>query len=90
MPEQTRNKIAVRLEQSPVRARKGQGQKGEGKISRNPVTFDPDQPILRKPPWIRIRLPGHNRVEALKARLRENHLVTVCEEASCPNIHECF
>jgi len=81
MPEQG-NKIPVRLEQSR--------QTGESKISRNPVTFDPDQPTLRKPPWIRVRLPAHNRVEALKARLRENRLVTVCEEASCPNIHECF
>lgn len=82
MPEQTRKDLAVRLEQSR--------QTGERKIALNPVTFDPDQPTLRKPAWIRVRLPGHNRVAALKARLRENRLVTVCEEASCPNIHECF
>jgi lipoic acid synthetase len=37
-----------------------------------------------------VRLPQGNAVQQLKARLRENSLVTVCEEASCPNIHECF
>jgi lipoic acid synthetase len=47
-------------------------------------------PTLRKPSWIRVRLPQGNAVQQLKARLRENSLVTVCEEASCPNIHECF
>jgi lipoic acid synthetase len=59
------------------------------KISRSPVKFD-DAPVLRKPSWIRVRIPGNGAVAALKAKLRENRLVTVCEEASCPNIHECF
>ncbi len=40
--------------------------------------------------WIRVRIPPGNAVAKLKAKLRENRLVTVCEEASCPNIHECF
>jgi lipoic acid synthetase len=65
-------------------------QVGENKISRNPVTFDPNQPRLRKPDWIRVKLPSSNTVDLLKAKLRANRLVTVCEEASCPNIHECF
>lgn len=65
-------------------------QLGEHKIGRNPVTFDPNLPRLRKPDWIRVRLPSSNAVESLKAKLRANRLVTVCEEASCPNIHECF
>lgn len=68
----------------------GERQTGESKVARNPVTFDAEQPTLRKPPWIRVRLPGHGRVESLKSRLRASQLVTVCEEASCPNIHECF
>jgi lipoic acid synthetase len=59
------------------------------KIARSPVQFA-DAPVLRKPSWIRVRIPSDNSVARLKARLRENHLVTVCEEASCPNIHECF
>lgn len=64
-------------------------QLGEDKIARSPVRFS-DAPALRKPSWIRVRLPSGNAVAQLKSRLRANRLVTVCEEASCPNIHECF
>lgn len=59
------------------------------KIGRSPVQFQ-DAPVLRKPSWIRVRLPAGNAVQQLKSKLRENRLVTVCEDASCPNIHECF
>ncbi|RUL73170.1 lipoyl synthase [Dyella choica] len=65
-------------------------QLGGDKIALNRAGFSTDVPTLRKPSWIRVRLPQGNAVQALKARLRENALVTVCEEASCPNIHECF
>ena len=68
----------------------GEKQTGENKIARSPVQFDSSQPVLRKPSWIRVRIPSGNAVAQLKSRLRENRLVTVCEEASCPNIHECF
>ncbi|MGH8091058.1 MAG: lipoyl synthase, partial [Rudaea sp.] len=63
---------------------------GEDKIARNRAGFDTAVPILRKPDWIRVRIPPGNAVARLKAKLRVNRLVTVCEEASCPNIHECF
>ncbi len=63
---------------------------GADKIARNTARFDPDAPVLRKPAWIRVRLPAGNAVADLKTRLRDNSLVTVCEEATCPNIHECF
>lgn len=65
-------------------------EQGADKLARNTAKFDQNAPVLRKPPWIRVRLPAGNAVAELKARLRDNHLVTVCEEASCPNIHECF
>lgn len=65
-------------------------QLGEDKIALNRAGFATDAPTLRKPIWIRVRLPQGNAVQQLKTRLRENALVTVCEEASCPNIHECF
>lgn len=68
----------------------GARQTGHEKTSRNPVTFDPSRPLLRKPDWIRVRIPPNNAVAELKKQLRANALVTVCEEASCPNIHECF
>jgi lipoic acid synthetase len=67
----------------------GVKQMGEDKIARSPVKFE-SAPTLRKPSWIRVRLPSGNAVQQLKSKLRENRLVTVCEEASCPNIHECF
>ena len=67
----------------------GVKQIGGDKIGRSPVQFL-DAPVLRKPSWIRVRIPSDGSVARLKAKLRENRLVTVCEEASCPNIHECF
>lgn len=68
----------------------GEKMLGNDKIALNRAGFDTNVPVLRKPGWIRVRLPQGNAVQQLKARLRENSLVTVCEEASCPNIHECF
>lgn len=65
-------------------------QTGEQKIARNPIAFDPEQPVLRKPSWIRVSIPPGNAVVQLKTKLKQHGLVTVCEEASCPNIHECF
>ena len=67
----------------------GKKQLGGDKIGKSPVQFD-EAPKLRKPSWIRVRIPAGNAVQQLKSKLRENALVTVCEEASCPNIHECF
>ena len=67
----------------------GEKQVAGDKIARSPVQFA-DAPVLRKPSWIRVRIPSGNSVQQLKSKLRENRLVTVCEEASCPNIHECF
>src|SRR5688500_9259908 len=74
---------------TPASLEPGAKQVAGDKISRSPVKFD-DAPVLRKPSWIRVRIPSNGAVAALKAKLRENRLVTVCEEASCPNIHECF
>jgi lipoic acid synthetase len=68
----------------------GRKELGADKVARNTARFDVDAPTLRKPPWIRVRLPAGNAVGELKTRLRDNALVTVCEEATCPNIHECF
>ena len=67
----------------------GDKQLGEDKIGRSPVHFEA-APTLRKPSWIRVRIPSGNAVARLKSKLRASSLVTVCEEASCPNIHECF
>ena len=50
----------------------------------------PDNPIQRKPDWIRVRAPNHPTYHATRALMRDNNLVTVCEEAACPNIGECW
>jgi lipoyl synthase len=51
----------------------------------------PDQPVARKPPWIRVKAPGGSGQFAETSRIvRENKLVTVCQEAACPNIGECW
>jgi lipoic acid synthetase len=68
---------------------KGDRQTGEQKTARNPVKIVPIIP-LKKPDWIRVRAPGSPRFQEIKQALREHNLHTVCEEASCPNIGECF
>lgn len=66
-------------------------QKGEAKMRRVPIKVEMTTEPLPKPDWIRIKLPRNSAVVAgLKETLRENRLVTVCEEASCPNLPECF
>ncbi len=59
------------------------------KTSRIPIKIIP-QPMQRKPDWIRMKVPDSARYQEIKSILRENNLHTVCEEASCPNIGECF
>ena len=50
----------------------------------------PDNPIQRKPDWIRVKAPNHPVYHETRALMRESRLVTVCEEAACPNIGECW
>ncbi|VAW15604.1 Lipoyl synthase [hydrothermal vent metagenome] len=50
----------------------------------------PDSEILRKPAWIRVKAPGGGLYNETRKIIRDNDIVTVCEEASCPNIGECF
>ena len=50
----------------------------------------PDTPILRKPNWIRVKAPNSEGYKATKKILKNNNLVTVCEEANCPNVGECW
>ena len=65
-------------------------EKGRAKTARIPIKIQP-QERLRKPEWIRVKAgSGNTRFDEIKQRLRENKLHTVCEEASCPNIGECF
>ena len=68
-----------------------QKQKSADKTSRIPIKIVPVEEVLKKPDWIRVKAAsGNSRFHEIKKILRENQLVTVCEEASCPNIGECF
>jgi lipoic acid synthetase len=63
------------------------------KMALIPVKFmpDPNEEVLRKPEWMRIKLPpSSQKIEHIKSTLRKNKLHSVCEEASCPNLAECF
>ena len=65
-------------------------QTGAAKTARNPIKIVPLQQRLRKPEWIRVKAASGTGYNDVKKLLREHSLVTVCEEASCPNIGECF
>ena len=65
-------------------------QRGEAKTARIPIKVEPSAVPLRKPAWIRARSPAGPEVQRLKRVLRDKRLHTVCEEASCPNLGECF
>ena len=73
----------------PVKKIAGVKQIDAAKTSRIPIKIVP-HPMLRKPEWIRMKVPDSVRFQEIKKVLRENNLHTVCEEASCPNIGECF
>ena len=66
-----------------------QGQTGVDKTARNPVKVIPITP-LKKPAWIRVKAGNSQTFYEVKRKLRDHKLHTVCEEASCPNIGECF
>jgi lipoic acid synthetase len=65
-------------------------QKRSLKTARIPIKVAQPAEVLRKPEWIRVRAGGGERFTEIKRILREAKLHTVCEEASCPNIGECF
>jgi lipoic acid synthetase len=67
----------------------GEKQKGSAKTARIPIKVVPATP-LKKPDWIRVRLGNSARFQEIKDILRGQKLHTVCEEATCPNIGECF
>lgn len=73
-----------------VRLEPGTKLRGAEKVARIPIKIVPMDNLLRKPEWIRIKIPTGSQIETLKNTLREHNLHTVCEEAACPNLSECF
>ena len=75
---------------APRRAVVGEKHKGAEKVARIPIKVEQPAQRLRKPSWIRAKSPFHPNAKKLKTILRDQKLNTVCEEAACPNLGECF
>nr|MDA8253590.1 lipoyl synthase [Rhodospirillales bacterium] len=65
-------------------------QGGEAALRHPEKAHRPDNPIQRKPAWIRVKAPTHPVYHETRELLRSHRLATVCEEAACPNIGECW
>lgn len=64
--------------------------KGKEKFQRLRVEIQPQEAPLAKPDWLRIKANSDPKIAELKSLLRQHNLHSVCEEATCPNLHECF
>jgi len=84
------NKTPPTSEKKSYKVVAGEKLKGAEKVARIPIKVEQPSERLRKPNWIRANSPFHPNVKKLKAVLREQKLHTVCEEAACPNLGECF
>jgi len=76
--------------QPPSRSSPHSHQRGEAKLSRIPIKVETRDEPLRKPYWIRAKAPMGREVNRIRRILRERGLSSVCEEAACPNLGECF
>ena len=68
----------------------GEKLRGAEKVKRIPVKVIPTVELPAKPDWIRVKIPASPKISHIKQKLREHRLASVCEEASCPNLGECF
>ena len=75
---------------SVKKAEQGVKLRGADKVARIPIKVVPSTEVKRKPSWIRAKAPTSSEVKRLKKVLRDKSIVTVCEEAACPNLGECF
>jgi len=75
---------------APSRDNPESHQRGATKLARIPIKVAPQTTRLKKPSWIRTRLTNNPRVQEIKRLMRELNLSSVCEEAGCPNLGECF
>ena len=80
MPERKRRNVL----------KEGEKLRGADKLRRIPMKVVPTVELPEKPPWLRVRIPVSPRIAELRRKLRDHKLASVCEEASCPNLGECF
>lgn len=76
--------------QAPSRSTPESHQRNAEKLARIPIKVETTETPLRKPDWIRVKLTASDEITRVKQLLREHQLHTVCEEAACPNLSECF
>ncbi|MDP2904510.1 MAG: lipoyl synthase [Methylovulum sp.] len=76
--------------QAPSRSTPESHQRSAKKLARIPIKVEQPETMLRKPDWIRIKLSASDEITHIKQLMREHQLHTVCEEAACPNLAECF
>jgi lipoic acid synthetase len=76
--------------QAPSRSTPESHQRSAEKLARIPIKVEQPETVLRKPEWIRIKISASDEITRIKQLLREHQLHTVCEEAACPNLAECF
>ena len=74
----------------PARPVQGQKLRGADKTDRIPIKVIPTETLPKKPDWLRVKMPISAEVTRIKDTLRRHKLSSVCEEASCPNLGECF
>ncbi|WP_415892620.1 lipoyl synthase [Neptuniibacter sp. PT8_73] len=74
------------------RVEQGVKLRGADKVDRIPIKVIPTEKedMPRKPDWLRVRMGSSAKVDSIKQKLRKHKLASVCEEASCPNLGECF
>lgn len=75
---------------APSRSTPESHQRDSEKLARIPIKVEPAENPLRKPDWIRIKLSASDEITRIKQLMRERNLHSVCEEAACPNLNECF
>ena len=80
----------IKSNSAPSRSSPNTHQRGADKLSRIAIKVKPAREIQRKPTWIRATAAHGAAVSRIKRILREHHLSSVCEEAACPNMGECF
>lgn len=84
--------MAESSEKKATRVEQGVKLRGAEKVARIPVKVIPTEKeqMQRKPDWLRVRMGSNTEVKRIKDKLRKHKLASVCEEASCPNLGECF
>jgi len=75
---------------APSRSTPESHQRNTEKLARIPIKVEVPETVLRKPDWIRIKLSASDDITRIKQIMRERNLHSVCEEAACPNLAECF